>query len=272
VTALAPAPRPSAHVWRREKAAGLETICRSDVRGALLETYEQHRWVYDSLVGQPGASLFRGRYPVVAGRLGPARVVVKRMYHGGLFARLWKDAFLSSARVEAHVERAEYLRLHGVPTSPVVFASWRRVRGFTRCEIGFELIDGAIDADRYFFGRMVPPADWELRAEKIGELVARLHEIRFVHADLNLMNILLGPSGETWILDLDKTPRPAAALSERKRKGNLARLERSIRKQGRNHLQSTVETIVRTVRASYERATPAGIGIGEIPSPALERL
>ncbi|HUO84740.1 MAG TPA: lipopolysaccharide kinase InaA family protein [Thermoanaerobaculia bacterium] len=238
----------------RLRFGDLHTLCREDLLEPVTRAYQTDRWVYDALERDPDAVRMRGRRPVIAGKLDQVPVVVKRMHHGGLLAPLRRDGFLTASRVRAHLFLAEYLTLRGVLTAPVAFASWRRVRGFVRCEVGFERIEEGIDADCYFFRRPLVAGEWEARAEDIGALVARLHRAGFLHADLNVMNFLFTPQNQTYILDLDKTAIPSGPLSNRQKERNLQRLERSIQKQGRDHLAAFVESIIARVRAGYRTA------------------
>lgn len=153
MTELAIQERPAADGWGTLVVNDVEAYCRDDFRAALKAIYERHAWAYDALLECPRTSLLRGRRPVAAGELGGKSVVVKRIHHGGLFASIGRDAFLTPARARSHVEVADYLHEHGIPTAPVIFASWRRKLGLVRCEVGFERIEGALDADHYFFGR-----------------------------------------------------------------------------------------------------------------------
>ena len=247
--------RDSAASWVELSRGGLDLLCRSELTDDLLRIYARNRWVYDALSMRPHTMSLRGRRPVMVGTVGNMDVVVKRMYHGGLFARISRDAFLTSDRARAHVILDAYLTSHGIATAPALFVASRRVYGFVRAEIGFARIAGAIDADQYFFNDTKLPENWEERAAAIGHVVARLHQIGFLHGDLNLMNFLFGPDGRIYILDLDKStilPRNCAGAAGSK---NVDRLHRSILKQGRNHVLSQVERIAQTVRSSYERAS-----------------
>jgi tRNA A-37 threonylcarbamoyl transferase component Bud32 len=238
--------------WVRIEDDARRTLCRPALENELQEIYGRHTWAYDELASRPHAVVFRGRRPVVAGWVGTSRVVVKRLHHGGVFAPIAKDRFLTSRRVQSHIELADYLNGHGIATPPVAFASWRRVNGLVRGEVGFELIEGAIDADACFFGKNERPNDWKARAAAIGALVARLHKIGFMHADLNLMNLLLTPGDEIYVLDLDKTVLSDRMPTVRARMKNLERLERSIRKQGRERSALFVAGIIDEVRGAYE--------------------
>ncbi|HUP49337.1 MAG TPA: lipopolysaccharide kinase InaA family protein [Thermoanaerobaculia bacterium] len=229
-------------------------MCRADLQSDLRAIYQQRTWVYDSLSRHPDAIFLRGRRSVVAGPIGESRFVVKRMSHGGLLAPLFRDFFFTSSRARAHIHHSEYLSAHGVRTAPVAFASWRRVLGLLQCEVGFTFIEGGLDADAFFFGGSVAPAGWEAQAAAIGALVARLHQIGFLHGDLNLMNFLIDGRGELYILDLDKTVIRERNLSGAERSRNLARLERSIRKQGRNRSARFVNEIIVTLRATYDQS------------------
>ena len=251
---LATLPHPTAEGWDRLVVGDVESHCRADFREVVEQTYQRHPWVYDALIDSPRTSLFRGRKPVAAGELGGRRVVVKRIFHGGLFAAIARDAFLTPGRARRHLELAEYLSGHGISTPPVLFASWRRKHGLIRCEVGFERIEGAIDADRFFFEGEHPPENWEARAADLGVMVASLHRIHFLHADLNLMNFLFGGSGQTYILDLDKSLPPLRPPTGRECARNLERLERSIRKQGRHHRRGLVENIIQKMLSSYRAA------------------
>ena len=247
--------RDSAASWVELSQGGLALLCRTELADDLLRIYGRNRWVYDALSMRPQTMSLRGRRPVMAGTLGDLDIVVKRMYHGGLLGGISRDAFLTSNRARAHVILDAYLTSHGIATAPALFVASRRVYGFVRAEVGFARIAGAVDADQFFFHGTKLPENWEERATAIGQVVAQLHRIGFLHGDLNLMNFLFGPDGRIYILDLDKStivPRSCAGAAGAK---NVDRLQRSILKQGRNHVLAHVERIVETVRTSYERAS-----------------
>jgi tRNA A-37 threonylcarbamoyl transferase component Bud32 len=227
-----------------------ETRCVPEIRDLLVSIYARYAWVYDLLAEQRHAGAIRGRMPVLTGTIGEVPTVVKRLYHGGSTAWLWRDLFLSSRRVVSFLTAAEYLRERNVLTPRVLFASWLRKNGFVRAELGFERLPGK-DADHFFFERPDPPPNWEVESRKIGEMVASLHRVGFVHGDLNLMNVFLRDDGSVYILDLDKARHREHAIDESTRRTNLSRLERSIRKQGRNHPPELAESIIRLMNEAY---------------------
>ncbi len=235
-------------------SGAVSCLCRPELAEDLARAYERHTWIYDAFVEQAGVQSLRGRRPVLAGELGGSEVVVKRLFHGGTVANLWKDRFLGSGRITSHIPLADFLNSHGIATPRVLFASWRRSWGVVRGEVGFEKLAGGVDADRYFFVSEEPPSDWNVTAERIGQLVASMHRLNFLHSDLNLMNFHVGPGEQIYILDLDNSALPNGGVAPGARRRNLGRLERSIRKQGRERPREYVEAVIETVRQAY-RAT-----------------
>ena len=218
--------------------------------------YAAAPWAYEALRRAPGAELLRGRRPVVAGRLGDGTpVVVKRLHHGGLLAALTGDRFLTPRRLHHALGVADFLAARGVATPEVLFASWRRDGPFVRGELGFERLAGGTDASDLLFGRPAGlPEGWREWVDAIGRLVARLHALGVRHGDLNLMNFYVAAGGEVLILDLDKADLTSGPLHEGARRRNLARLERSVRKQGVPASPADVAAVLAELRASYGAA------------------
>jgi tRNA A-37 threonylcarbamoyl transferase component Bud32 len=230
----------------------LHVVCDPEVEEELVRIYRHHEWVYDLFESRNPAG-FRGRHPVLKGEIGGQPCVVKRLYHGGSTASLWKDRFLSAKRARGFLSASLHLREEGIPTPRLIFLSWLRRNGLVRAEMGFERIFGS-DADHYLFPEGEPPPDWKQRAREIGGLVAQLHGARFEHGDLNLMNLLFSKEGELYVIDLDKVIVHHETLSAELRRRNLSRLERSVRKQGRIHGSSEdySEAIVAQIREGYD--------------------
>lgn len=234
----------------------LTCLCREALAVELRALYARHRWIYDMLRSDPHSEVLRGRRPVMSGTLpGGTALVVKRLHHGGVLAPVTGDRFLTAARLHTLVEAADRLRAAGVATPAALFASWRRVSGFVRGEVGTGTIPDARDASDLLFGHAgCLPTQWRDIAASAGDLAGRLHAAGAVHGDFNLMNILFPPVGPPMILDLDKVrfrdpPLPAAV-----RMRNLGRLLRSVRKQGRLFPNAEVEAVAATVAAAYEAA------------------
>ena len=252
-----PVATPGAAEPRSEFQLGaLRCLCRPGLEPALRRAYAEAPWVYEALRRAPGAELLRGRRPVVAGQLGDGTAaVVKRLHHGGLLAALTGDRFLTARRLLTSVATADFLAAHGVATPDVLFAAWRRCGPFVRGELGFERVAGGRDAsDLLFAGGGNLPAGWRSAVGAIGRLVARLHSLGVLHGDLNLMNFYVASGGEVMILDLDKADLRPGPLGEVERRRNLARLERSVRKQGSAAPAADVAAVLGELHASYGAA------------------
>jgi hypothetical protein len=65
-----------------------------------------------------------------------------------------------------------------------------------------------------------------------GDVVGRLHAARFLHVDLTPHNLLFGPDGRAWVIDLDRG-RFVRELAPGARQGNLRRLYRAVRRRER---------------------------------------
>jgi len=231
---------------------GVTCICRRDLADELRRIYRSSPWAFDALSGQPGARIIRGRRTLVVASLAGTPVLAKRLYHGGALAPLTSDRFLSSRRLRTHLECTDFLASAGVTTPAPLFVSWRRHCGFVRGEIGVAFLAAAVDASAFLFpagGTL--PAGWRERVEAIAALVARLHRLGVLHGDLNLRNFLFSEGGRVMILDLDKVGRHRPPLGARQRGRNLARLERSIRKQAALAGAAGAELVIEALRERY---------------------
>lgn len=235
--------------------AGVEGECLPALAEELRRIYSGGDWAYDVLYSRSGAVLLRGRVPVVAATLGGLPVIVKRLTHGGLLAGVTRDRFLTPGRWRAALAAADYLRAHGVDTPEPLFAAWRRQGASVRGELGFRRVMDAVDAaDHLFGGADVLPGGWREAAGAIGRTVGRLHALGVLHGDLNLMNFLLPAGGKVMILDLDKARLTGRPLGRRACRRNLARLEHSVRKQGRLAPAEHVGGVLVALRYGYEAA------------------
>jgi len=237
------------------RAGGATFLCRQPLADELRRIYSRGGSAFEEVQDQESSLVLYGRQPLVAGTLGGAPVLVKRLFHGGLLAALTGDRFLSSRRFRNHLECGEYLAAHGVPTPETLFVAWRRRGLLVRGEIGVRYIARAFDAASHLFPRPYSrPGDWRQRVAAVAAVTARLHRLGVEHGDLNLRNFLFVPTGEIHILDLDKAPRQRPPLPARARRRNLARLERSVRKLGRDVPTHDVEAIVTALHTAYRTA------------------
>lgn len=194
-----------------------------------------------------------GRHPVVL--LGPPEreLVLRRFTHGGLLRFLTGARFADPRRPFVELELSERLRAAGVRTPEVVAARARRASG-----LGWELalvtrrVSAARDGGELLAAAArgaLPACERQRALAAAGELVARLHALGFLHADLHPKNLLIDPDGEAWLLDLDRS-RFESALDERQRAANLARLYRYVaRRRARGEFAFTRADALRFLRA-----------------------
>ncbi len=197
-----------------------------------------------------------GRHPVVL--LGPPEreLVLRRFTHGGLLRLLTGARFADPRRPFVELELSERLRTSGVLTPEVVAARARRARlagwelalvtrRVPQARDGGELLRLAARGE-------LPVPERHAAFAAAGSLVARLHALGFLHADLHPKNLLFasaGAAGEAWLLDLDRS-RFQGTLEAGQRAANLARLVRYIeRRKARGELALERTDIARFLRA-----------------------
>jgi hypothetical protein len=171
---------------------------------------------------------------VLAGRAAYA----KRGVHGGLARHLLGGLFWRDRRARGAVEAALRLRAAGVATPEVLAAGCRSVLGpLAAYVLVTEAIPDGVSLQSFLSGQPLPRRR-RLLARGAGRSVRALHDAGFVHADLNLANLVAadrgertGPAGEPAIhvIDLDGGCfRPRVGFAARRR--NLRRLLRSYEK------------------------------------------
>jgi Lipopolysaccharide kinase (Kdo/WaaP) family len=175
----------------------------------------------------------RGRGDVIAFDLAGISVVGKRAQHGGLFGRLLGGAYLGNARALAQLRLADELERRGIPTPEVMAVGWRRLLGPF---LALAIVTRAIAAAQNLYEAARDEAPWRRRRillEHSADLIRVMHDVGFLHADLNVTNLVLGrgPAGDRMhVVDLDRGRLRGNPLSERERMAGLARLLRSYEK------------------------------------------
>lgn len=170
-------------------------------------------------------------------------LLVRRFQHGGLLRGLTGGRYLGPQRPFRELLLSEELRAAGFLTPRVVAARARRLAGFgwelellTERVLGTRDLGFALSEARA--GRL-PAGERRALLVAAGELVARMHGVGFLHADLQPANILAEPwlgndaPVRLWLLDLDLSSW-AAPLSEAERLTNLGRLWRHVERRERS--------------------------------------
>ena len=175
--------------------------------------------------GAPAGLAERGRGAVVFVPAPEGEWAVRHYRRGGLVGRIVRDryAWLGAERTRCYREwrmLAALLALD-LPVPRPVAAGWRRAGLCYRADLVTQRIASAAPlSSRLARGEAV---DWR----DIGAMIWRFHAAGACHADLNAHNIMLDAAGSPWLLDFDRGRFRAPGAW---REGNLARLERSLRK------------------------------------------
>jgi len=136
--------------------------------------------------------LKQGRTSVV----GAADGVVVKQYNIRRPSRLLKDLFRRSRAVNAYF-KAYHLELAGIPTARPIAAGEKRIcRFLLRSWFVMEELPGVRDLSQW-------QGDYQLAAQRVRELIARLHKSGFSHRDLKLTNIVLDADARPFLVDLE---------------------------------------------------------------------
>lgn len=146
----------------------------------------------------------------------------------------------------------------GVPTArPAALRVERVVGPLVRAHLVTAEVAGAVDMLDLCSGHVGRDLSARARrrlARAVGECIAAMHGAGIVHADLNLKNILVRGAAserpEAFIIDFDGA-RTRRAISDRERRENLARLDRSVRKWPASRQTISLLDRLRTTRAYW---------------------
>jgi len=173
-----------------------------------------------------------GRGPLARLTLAGIPAVGKRALHGGLLGPLLGGLYLGRRRALDQLRASVRLTQAGVPTPEILAVGSRRVAGIFHAQA---IVSREIPGARNLHGL----AGERLSAARRREILDRtacvlrdMHDAGFVHADLNLANLVWGgaPAGETlFVVDLERG-RFARPIRAGSRIRALARLVRSCEK------------------------------------------
>jgi hypothetical protein len=169
-----------------------------------------------------------GRAGSVGLHVGGLAAVAKRARHGGA-AGVLGGLYLGCRRVVNTLISAVRLREAGVPTPSVLAAGWRRVFGPLYAHaLVTEMVPGGVNLQTALAS---PMGNLERRAAlgASGRAVRAMHDAGFLHADLNLANLVLERTPgrpRAHIVDLDRGTFERS-LTAGQRRSNLDRLLRS---------------------------------------------
>lgn len=163
------------------------------------------------------------------------QMVLRHYYRGGLMGKLNRDLFwpVAPRQSRAMVEFSLLWQMHcwGLPVPKPCAALYqpRQIFGLNygyQADILIERIAGATDLSQLLQQQALTDAQWQ----QLGSIIARFHQRKVYHSDLNCHNILLDTDGHFWLIDFDKC---ALRSSGDWQSANLARLQRSLQKESR---------------------------------------
>ena len=189
------------------------------------ERFEHARWL-------------NGRGPIPAISLNSNTTVILRTYrHGGLLSGFTGNIFIGRPRPFRELELSIEARKRGIPTPAVLGGAIYPVAGpIYRGVLAIEEIPEASDGlDILRRARELPCKQREQLFKKLlpeaGKLIGLCHNKGLVHTDLNVKNIVVsGTPFGVHIIDLDRCRLEKESLSDSKRRLQLERLFRSLKK------------------------------------------
>jgi 3-deoxy-D-manno-octulosonic acid kinase len=132
------------------------------------------------------------------------RWVMRRYLRGGMPAAFAHDRYLFTGeertRSFREIRLLGTLRQRGLPVPPPIAACYRRALLTYTASLITERLAGA----RSLAGMIEDGRMDDSRWAAIGRCLRRFHDAGVQHADLNAHNIMLGESGEVWLLDFDR--------------------------------------------------------------------
>ncbi len=212
-------------------AGGAHGVAREDAAQAVTSSVRAGGTLHDWAAAQPGRRALHGRGVAWAVRLGDGTaVVVRRNRHGGLFARITGEHFLTPTRAPHELATAVRLAAAGVPT-PELVAYVLYPAGPLLRRVDVATVEIADSADLPDALHRWPSHRAALLAAT-ARLVSQLTRAGARHADLNVKNILLTMDGDAalaHVLDVDRVVFGRAGDGTIL-DANLGRLDRSVRR------------------------------------------
>lgn len=207
--------------YERTRAGSADVVARTANIGAVRELVSSYGTLFAAAAALPGAQPVAGRGTAYMIRIPGGAWLVRHYRRGGALAPLLGDRYprLTDGRALRELNVSAAARHAGIPTPEVVAAVTYPAGIFARFDIAVTWIDDALDLAAVLFSST--GRDLDVEVAKTAALIHTLCERGLLHADLNLKNILVAPSG-AYVVDLDRCrmidsrlARNAAAMRRR---------------------------------------------------------
>lgn len=211
---------------RKTKSIGQAIIVYDDELISQIDTalFDPATWPEAQVAGGPGG----GRGKVLIFSHAGQRLALRHYYRGGMARFLSADRYLWTGPEQTRSFREWTLlaQMHtlGLPVPRPVAARVIRRGLFYSADLITSCLPNVESLSQRLMTQELPAQTWAA----VGELIARFHAQRILHADLNAHNIQIGTSDELYLLDFDRGRIMAAPGSWSA--DNLARLQRSLLK------------------------------------------
>ncbi|MBM4260398.1 MAG: hypothetical protein FJ145_03045 [Deltaproteobacteria bacterium] len=183
-----------------------------------------------------GAALYHGRAPLRAIKLPDGgNALVRRYLHGGALGFITGGCFFTwPPRPFRELAITVELRRRGLPTVEPCGAGIEKLAGpFYRGWLATREIEGAADLWAALQNGFARAEGLDKVLQAVALSLHALHRQGVCHGDLNLKNILIRREAEglkAYIIDFDKAVLFLGPVPQKIAAGNLARLQRSVRK------------------------------------------
>ncbi|EKM28285.1 3-deoxy-D-manno-octulosonic acid kinase [Vibrio harveyi] len=212
----------------------------------MTQSYQQGNsmvWFDDEIITDPSQALFDAQYwqeqdKVVgsaSGRgttwfvqLDTMQAALRHYRRGGLFGKLVEDHYWFTGWEQTRsLQEFNLLRVlieSGVNVPRPIAARAVKTGLTYQADLLSERIPNAKDLVSILQENPLPEAMYQ----KVGQEIAKMHNVNVNHTDLNIHNILIDEQEKVWIIDFDKcTRQPDGDWKQ----GNLERLKRSFLKE-----------------------------------------
>lgn len=158
-----------------------------------------------------------------------AHWVLKHYYRGGLIGKLNKDSYLftniEATRAVKEFRLLQWMYANGLPVPTPIACQIKKGLLTYQADIITSRIEQARDLVSILQTEVVDEATWQ----KIGQTIAKFHQLGVYHDDLNCHNILVNEQGDIYLIDFDRGDQRLPDKTWQQ--ANLDRLLRSFNKE-----------------------------------------